>query len=410
VNVARRLSTTRLLVLLAGLLALAVAGTAAASAALGGASKPPAKPLLNAVLDSVAGDRPVGVTADIRFTNNVVPAGSLATGGSPLVTGATGRVWVALDGRLRAELKSDAGDVTIVSDGRTLSAYDASSKTVYRTSLPSGRKTSDEPADGDEAGAGPMGGDGVTGALGELLGGLGSQATLSDAVPTTVAGRPAYAVRVSPKHDGGLLGAVELAFDAERPVPLRVGLYAADEAEPVLELTATKIEYAPIPESVTTLDVPAGTRVVELPAGLTGLDHEPGDVDKPAVRAEGEAAVRAALPFPLAAPAELVGLPRKSVRLIDVDGSPAALVIYGEGLGGAVVIETVAGKAPKEEAVEDALPKLSIDGAEGVELSTALGTMVRVSEDGVSYTLVGSLPAGAAETAARELLEAARTR
>jgi hypothetical protein len=36
--------------------------------------------------------------------------------------------------------------------------------------------------------------------------------------------------------------------------------------------------------------------------------------------------------------------------------------------------------------------------------------MVRFTEGGVAYTLVGSLPAAAAEAAARELLETARTR
>ena len=33
-------------------------------------------------------------------------------------------------------------------------------------------------------------------------------ANLSGAIPTSIAGRPAYTVRISPKHDGGLLGAL----------------------------------------------------------------------------------------------------------------------------------------------------------------------------------------------------------
>ncbi len=406
-NIVRRLSTTRLLGLLAGLLALAVAGAVAASAAVGGASKPPPKPLLNAVLDSWSADRPAGITARIRFTNNVVPAGSLATNGSPLITGATGRVWLSLDGRARAELQSDAGDVQIVSDGRSVSIYDATSKTVYRATLP--ERNPGERREDREDGAGPFGG-GAEGALEGILGVVAGQATISDAVPDTVAGRPAYTVRVSPKHDGGLLGAVELSFDAERPVPLRAGLYAAGDTEPVLEIAATEIAYAAVPESVTRLTVPEGTRVVELPAEVTSKHGGKDGDHEPAVRAEGEAAVRAALPFPLAAPAQLVGLPRKSVRLVSADGTPTAMVTYGEGLGALLVFESAADDEAAEEAFSEALPKVSFDGAEGVELATALGTMVRFTEGGVAYTLVGSLPAAAAEAAARELLETARTR
>ena len=44
------------------------------------------------------------------------------------------------------------------------------------------------------------------------------------------AGQPAYTVRIAPKHDGGLLGAAELAWDAARGVPLRVAVYAAGRA------------------------------------------------------------------------------------------------------------------------------------------------------------------------------------
>ncbi len=53
----------------------------------------------------------------------------------------------------------------------------------------------------------------------------------------------------------------------------------------------------------------------------------------------GPAAVQSHLPFTLAAPTTLVGLPRQSVQLLDWDGHPAALVTYGQGLGGIAVIE-----------------------------------------------------------------------
>ena len=47
------------------------------------------------------------------------------------------------------------------------------------------------------------------------------------------------------------------------------------------------------------------------------------------------------------------------------------------------------------------LPAVSIDGAAGHELATALGTIVRFQKGGVTSTVIGSVPPVAAEAAAR---------
>jgi len=49
------------------------------------------------------------------------------------------------------------------------------------------------------------------------------------------------------------------------------------------------------------------------------------------------------------------------------------------------------------------LPTLSINGATGTELATALGTVVQFDRGGVSYLVIGSVPPQAAEAAARGL-------
>jgi len=112
--------------------------------------------------------------------------------------------------------------------------------------------------------------------------------------------------------------------------------------------------------------------------------------------------VAAALPFRLSAPGSLVGLPRKAVRLIQTGDSKAAVVLYGQGLGTIAVIEQQAatGNAANNSPLA-ALPAISINGARGHELATALGTAIQVSSGGVTYTLIGSVPAVAAEAAAR---------
>ena len=43
-----------------------------------------------------------------------------------------------------------------------------------------------------------------------------------------------------------------------------------------------------------------------------------------------------------------------------------------------------------------ALPSVSIGGTTGHELATALGTVVTFTRDGVSYTVLGSIPPAAA--------------
>jgi hypothetical protein len=49
------------------------------------------------------------------------------------------------------------------------------------------------------------------------------------------------------------------------------------------------------------------------------------------------------------------------------------------------------------------LPQVSIGSATGHELATQLGTIISFDKNGVSYLVAGSMPAAAAETAARQL-------
>ena len=207
-------------------------------------------------------------------------------------------------------------------------------------------------------------------------------------------------MRVSPSHDGGLLGAVQLAWDAQQGVPLKLAVYSRGNPSPVLALTATDVHYGAISSSDLTVHAPASIKPVNvtLPtsSSLKGIKSHSGS------SATGTAAVAAALPFRLSAPGSLVGLPRKAVRLIQTGDSRAAVVLYGQGLGTIAVIEqqVATGKAANSSPLA-ALPAISINGARGHELATALGTAIQVSRSGVTYTLIGSVPAVAAEAAAR---------
>ena len=385
----RTLPTSRLILLIAAVVVLSAGVAAIAVAASGGSGPtPPPKPLAQALHDSLAGPAPQGITARIKFTNNLFPSGAIAGQvGSALMSGASGRLWATNDGRGRLELQSDAGDVQVVWNDTNVTVYDASSNTVYKAKLPAHPKGS-----ADQSGV-PS----VT-KISDFLSKLGEHVALSGAEPSNVANQEAYRVRISPKHDGGLLGAGELAFDASRGVPLRVGIYAQGASAPVLQLAATDISYGPVPASDVDVAPPAGAKSVD----LGSLPRNDRSAQGSQVRANGLQAVEAAADFPVVAPATLVGLPRQDVRLVGNSDAKAALVVYGHGLGAIVVVERKADPSGKSSGM-GSLPEVSLDGVTAHELATQLGTALTWKRGDVSYVLAGSVPPAAAETAARAL-------
>jgi hypothetical protein len=230
-----------------------------------------------------------------------------------------------------------------------------------------------------------------------LLTQLGAHATVSGAQPTSVAGTPAYSASVSPKHDGGLLGSVELAWDAAQGVPLRVAVYAQGATEPVLELSATQISYGPVDDAAVDVKPPSDAKVVDV-----GQLQPGGGVQQNAALT-GLADVKAAAGFPVTAPATLVGLPRQDVRLIGDAESQTVVITYGQGLGAIVVAERKTSADGRSGGALQSLPTVSLDGVSAHELATQLGTIVAWEQNGVSTTLAGSIPTAAAEAAAREL-------
>jgi outer membrane lipoprotein-sorting protein len=386
VSFLRTFSTRRLILLIAAVAVLAVGGAAIAMAATGSSGPtPPPKPLDQAIHDALSAPEPDGITARIKFTNRLFPSGALLGGAAdPLMSGASGRLWINQDGG-RLELQSDAGDAQIVWNKTEVTVFDASSNTVYRATLPPEQNQHPETVPSLEQ-------------IGSFLSDLGAKATISAAQPDNVAGQPAYTVTVAPKHDGGLLGSAQLAWDAAQGVPLRVAIYAQGSSEPVLELEATDISYGSVPDSDIQISPPDSAKVVDL--GTLSRDHGTGGEPQ----ASGLDAVQAAAGFPVVAPDTLVGLPRQDVRLVGSSDSKSVLVVYGQGLGAIVVVEHKATDSGRSNGgVLSNLPSVALDGVSGHELATQLGTVVTWQRDGVGYVLAGSLPPAAAEAAARDL-------
>ena len=124
-------------------------------------------------------------------------------------------------------------------------------------------------------------------------------------------------------------------------MPLRAAIYAQGSDEPVLEVKATDISYGKIAASQIDATPPAGAKVTEI--------DPPSGVDKTGkpTHVEGVEEVAQRLDFPLAAPDELAGLPRRSVRLVRMGSESGAVSVYGRGLGAILVFQTKAGPAGK---------------------------------------------------------------
>jgi outer membrane lipoprotein-sorting protein len=390
----RTLPTRKLLALLGLAVVAAVAMAAVAVSARGSSgSEPPAEPLAQAVHDALAAPAPDGATARVTFTNNLFPSGGLlGQAGSPLMSGATGRMWVTNDGYGRVELQSDAGDAQIVWTPTKLTVYDASSNTVYTMALPSRSDTASsttpdrkQPPSVDQISA--------------FLTKLGEHVALSGAVPSIVAGEGAYTVTGSPKQNGGLVGAADLAWDAQNGVPLRVAITPKGSTTPALELKATDVSFGPVSQSDVEISPPGDAKVVDL--GSPGSSQTPGETKTAPVT--GLANVQAAVPFTLVAPDTLAGRARGTVALVGKGDSAGAVLVYGQGLDSIVVVERKADSQASTGGPLGALPKVSIAGATGHELATQLGTAVTFDRDGVTYVVVGSVEPSVAEAAAAAL-------
>jgi outer membrane lipoprotein-sorting protein len=371
----RRLPLSRLLLLCGLVVALGAVATAAALA-LGSGPTPPPKPLAQAVHDALVATPVQGVSARIQLTDHLLEGADLASGSSeaseqlgsnPLLSGASGRLWVSSDGRVRLELQAEKGDTEILYDGHTVSLYDAATNTLYRYTIPAHEDEAGSSSDESQR-------QHQTPSVAQIEEGiahLSEHFNVSGATPTDVAGQAAYTARVSPKESGSLFGAAELSWDAVHGVPLRAAIYSTGSSAPVIELAASEISYGPVESSVFEINPPANAKVEEVK--LPHHDGSDGD-------GEGE----------------------------DPAGSHhehPTVHTYGHGPGAVAVIEAHAGSGGSQASpkLPEGLQKAQIDGASATVLPTALGTLLTFERAGVRYLLVGSVPAANIEEVAKGL-------
>lgn len=373
-NFLRRLPLARLLLLCGVVVAVGIGATALALA-VGTGPTPPPKPLADAVHDALSAPKVSGVSARIELTNHLIEGASLASGGgeasqlasSPLLTGASGRLWIGSDGRARLELQSEKGDTQILWDGRTAELYDASTNTLYRYTPPqetnsgSGQGTSSGSTTGADHNKVP-----TVAEIEEGIAKASKHANVSGATPTDVAGQAAYTVRVSPRENGGLIGGAELSWDAANGVPLRAAVYSTSSAAPVVELAATEISYGPVESSTFDFTPPANAKIEE--------------VTLPSKQGSGTSGSSAS-----------------------GEGKPH-VTTHGQGLAAIAVVESPVKAGAKTTGSQlEGLQKVDINGTSASELPTALGTLLTFERTGTRFLLAGSVTPSAIEAFARGL-------
>jgi len=357
-NILRRLPLSRLLLLCALVVGIGVSATAIALA-IGTGQKPPAKPLAQAVHDALSAPPVEGLSANVTLTNHLLEGASLAgehgsgITSNPLIAGASGRLWIAKDGRARLELDNEKGDTNVVWDGTTVTIYDAAENSVLRYTPKHQGTTGAEREHGE---APPVA------KIEEAIAKLQKHVNVSGATPANVAGQPAYTVRVSPQEGGSLIGGAELSFDAGTGVPLRAAVYSSTSSAPVIELAADEISYGPVSSSVFQISPPPGAKVQTLELEKGHHASKPSSSDE--------------------AP---------------------EVTTHGKGITGVEVLRAKAGKSSGGSSLED-LPKVKLpNGVSASELRTALGTVLTFERAGSRYVVAGALDPAAVEAVAGSL-------
>jgi len=191
------------------------------------------------------------------------------------------RVWTDGQERSRVSLLGTASEYSVVSDATQAWTYSSADDEVVHYALSPQdaaraqelRATATPPADLPT----PVD-------LGlDALERAREHATVGVDAATTVAGRDAYQVVVTPRSTATLVGRIVVAVDAATWTPLRVQVWSSDDAAtPALELGFTDVTFAAPDDAVLTFSAPPGADVrevtVPLPDEATLADGAPQDL------------------------------------------------------------------------------------------------------------------------------------
>lgn len=244
--------------------------------------------------------------------------------GAPGETERTARLWKDGDSLARASVETPMGEQTVIVSGDEVWFYDSETAVVTTGTLPEAPEDAAEPWDGrpvpDPAEAAQW-----------LLDALEPTTQVSAGEPTTVAGRAAYEVVLTPTQEGTLVGSASMAVDAQTGAVLRVQVTAVGAGDPSIDVGFSAFDPdSEIAASVFSTDVPPGATVERYERGDTPTPSAgPG---APAPESAGTVVGTGWTTVVLTAPgtadlaeADLAGADPESAALLD-----SVLVPYGD--------------------------------------------------------------------------------
>ena len=399
----------RTLALILGLLLVAALGAAAVAMQAQAQGAPPEELSEEELLSRItaAPENAPDFSATVTVEQTLVPEGLLGAsqGNANAASGPrSARIWYSGPDQFRAELQGQNGDQIFVKNGSKVSSYDGAENTL---------RTGEKPETGEEQrpeqAASPE-------KINEILAEISPTSDLRTGPPVEVADRWAYPLTLEPKDKSlTLVERAEAFVDAEAFVPLSFELYAENVPEPVVRYAASDFRVGDVPDDRFRIETPPGAEVVPMEEhgeerGEEGHDREPQQV---ASVEEAQGLVG----FPVEQLATAPG--GRELLEIRVTGSEAVIQTYGSGWGTVTLVqkpesaEESRADEPREETSsreedgrggEFQVPTVDLGGVEAKEISTPIGTALSWNADGVTYRLVGSVPAAELEEAARGLL------
>lgn len=180
-------------------------------------------------------------------TSDVADALDLLTGSH------TVRVYHNGDDQSRVQVQDPMSERNLIRNGSDVWLYDSADNTAAHTTLPddAGTQTSPEKSYTPSELADTF----LTEVAPSTIVSLGQN--------STVAGRGAYELVLTPNSADTLVGSVAIAVDAETGLPLRVQVFAEDSADPAIEVAFTSLSLDTPDADLFAFTPPAGATVTE---------------------------------------------------------------------------------------------------------------------------------------------------
>lgn len=172
------------------------------------------------------------------------------------------KVWTDADSRSRVTLQGGTSEFSVVHDAAQAWTYSSADQTVTHYTVDDPARLAElEQAEVPVPADLPT----PTQAADSLLTELGQYSTLTLDATTTVAGRSAYQLVLTPKSTTTLVGRVTMAIDGETSTPLKVAVWSrADAQNPALEVGFTDVTFATPSDQALSWSTPAGATVEEV--------------------------------------------------------------------------------------------------------------------------------------------------